>query len=225
LATLVSDFDVEIILVFRRADEYAQSLYQWLISSNNYDDEFEKYLDYCAPLFDYAAQREAFRAVFSNVRCVSYHTLGTNTVDRFFRMLDFPVPGEPGPPKHVSTDARLTYWLATRNANRQLTGETFALEKKFTKSEAARELFPDFRSASFWRSADARRHFHDKAAEGFESDFFPNLLPRSERDARLGDSEFDLVTQQFERWKAARAVRRPAPLFGIPRWLGICSRS
>lgn len=195
-------FTIEPVLVFRRADEFAHSLYQTLISSNRTRRSFEEFLTYAAPLFDYKTQIDAFERVFGKARVLSFSALSDgDLVDRFLNEIGI----EYRPPAAVqyrnpSTDARITYWQAIRGQD-----DDAVERRRFGQSGAARSLFPDFGAASFWHGLEERVVFHDRHAEGFPDGFFPPARHRASVDARLNDAELDRVSQSYGRWRHGSA--------------------
>lgn len=130
-------YEIAPVLVLRRADEYAQSLYQTLVRSDHFFGSFKSFLSYAAPLFDYQAQIKAFERAFGHVNVLSFNRLGNGSlVDNFLQSVG--VSYQPGttPLKNISTDARLTFWKSTRGFD----GET-AIIKEFLRSKSARVLF------------------------------------------------------------------------------------
>jgi hypothetical protein len=67
--------------------------------------------------------------------------------------------------------------------------------------------------ASFWRSAEDRIAFHDKAAEGLDPTLFPGVTSKSGPDGRLDASEVARVTQCYEAWMKKRNRKGLLKLF------------
>lgn len=195
-------FTIETVLVFRRADEFAHSLYQTLISSNRTRRSFEEFLTYATPLFDYGKQIDAFERVFGEARLLSFSALSDgDLVDRFLNEIgvEYRTPAAVQY-RNPSTDARVTYWQANRGQDAD------AVERRrFGQSEAARSLFPDFGAASFWHDLEERTTFHDRHVEGFPDGFFPPARHRSSVDPRLNDAELDRVSEAYRRWRHGSA--------------------
>jgi len=201
LARLLHDHDVEIILVFRRADEYAQSLYQTLIAEDRYRGSFDSFLQFSAPLFDYAAQRQAFEAAFATVTTLSFHLPRTGMVENMFEKMGFPSHLLSAQRRNVSIDARLTYWMAASNLAGKTPPAVVSQQRNFCKSDAARTLFPHFGLATFWRSADDRKRFHNSAAKDISPKLFPECQATARHHAALSDAERDRVAKAFRRWQ------------------------
>jgi hypothetical protein len=200
VASFFNDFDIEALLVFRRADEFAQSLYQTLIKGGHYRGGFAEFLHYAAPLFDFSAQRKAFEEVFGNLKVISYHQLGGCATKGLLKEIGVELDNNLIISKNVSTDARLAFWMQHRNSRRVDFSELTALEKRFCGSTQARLLFPDFGLASFWKSQLERNAFHAKSANGFSEGFFPNSSPHSGVEAYLDDKELERISTAFESW-------------------------
>lgn len=204
VASFFNGFEIEVLLVFRRADEFAQSLYQTLIKIGHYRGEFAEFLQYAAPLFDFAAQRKAFEEVFGNLKVISFHNLGGCATRGLLKEIGMELDKNPIMAKNVSTDARLTFWMQHRNSRGEELAELKALEKHFCNSTQARLLFPDFGLASFWKSQSERIAFHARSDHGFPEGFFPNPSPHAGIEACLDDKELARVSTAFESWVKMR---------------------
>jgi hypothetical protein len=192
-------FDIMPVLMFRRADEFAQSLYQTHVRGNTFTGSFESFLAYANPLFEYEAQRTMFATVFGRVEILSFH--GPNLVDRFLSAaaIDFR-PGQ-APIKNISTDERLTYWLNARATGRNLTRSEVNRRRRFLRSNAVRNLFPDFGEANFWRSEAERAAFHDRCAQGLPELEFPPPRAALGPDARVDSDTIRRISECYNAWR------------------------
>jgi hypothetical protein len=198
IACAFKPFEIVSLLVFRRVDEFAQSLYQTFVRGNHFTGSFESFLSYAAPLFDYEAQRLMFATVFGKVETLSFH--GPNLVDRFLAAAGIDFIPEETPTVNVSTDARLTYWLNWRATARKPTVAEVNRRRKFLKSEIARRLFPDFGQASFWRSEVERAAFHTRCNQDFSELEFPPPRRAIGPDARVDDETLQRISECYAAW-------------------------
>jgi hypothetical protein len=199
IARAFKHFDIIPVLVFRRADEFAQSLYQSMVVGNHFTGPFESFLTYAAPLFDYEAQRLMFATVFGRVESLSFH--GPNLIDRLLAAAGIDFMPEQAPSVNVSTDARLTYWLNWRATARKPTVAEVNRRRKFLKSDTARCFFPDFSEASFWRSEIERAAFHNRCTQGFSEFEFPPPRRAIGPDARVHDETLQRISECYAAWK------------------------
>lgn len=204
LARLLDGFDVEVVLVFRRADEYAESLYQTVVKSNRFSGDFEAFLRYHRPVFEYARQIEQFETVFGAVTLASYHDLVPNVVEGFMDKIGFSVTDSSDYRRNTSVDARLIYWKALRDIECGNDDKDRALHRRFILSEEAGPIFETAEKASFWRSVEEREAFHEKTAAGLDSIAFPPAKAATGTDARLSGTDYAMVTARFEAWKAGQ---------------------
>jgi hypothetical protein len=199
IASAFSRFDILPVLMFRRADEFAQSLYQTIVGGNHFTGSFESFLSYAAPLLDYEAQRAVFATVFARVEVLSFH--GPNIVHRLLAAAGVDFGLEPPPTKNVSTDARLTYWLNWRATARKPTVAEVSRRKRFLKSDAVRTLFPDFGEASFWGTEADRAAFHDRCTQEFSEFEFPPPRRSLGPDARVDEKTLQRISECYAAWK------------------------
>jgi hypothetical protein len=192
-------FDIIPVLMFRRGDEFAESLYGTLVRSNNFTGSFESFLAYANPLFEYEAQRTMFATVFGGVEILSFH--GPNLVDRFLSAAGIDFRPEQAPIKNISTDARFICWLNARYTARKPTRSEVNRRRRFLRSDAVRGLFPDFGEANFWRSETERAAFHERCAQGLPKLEFPP--PRAARgpDARVDNNTIRRISECYNAWK------------------------
>lgn len=197
MARTLHEFDVEVLLFFRRVDDYAVSLYSEAISKNRRrilrnSCGFLDFIDRRKQLFEYDAQISLFRSVFHNVNTLSYdHALDKGVIPTFFEAI-----GVAPPPKAASEwirqspDPRLLLWMARRRDR-----ETNPMLRDFVTSDEAGQIFSD--KVGFWPSVTARNEFLKQygAAPSDEP-----TLP----EARLSDVETHEIGTRFEAWAAKR---------------------
>jgi hypothetical protein len=85
--------DVTILVVLRRQDDFARSLYQENVKVNKYAADFRSFLAQASNQFDYHRQLRAFAAEFQRVSVLVYEDLKkTGLVETFFRKLGIEAP-------------------------------------------------------------------------------------------------------------------------------------
>jgi len=199
LATAFCDFQVTVVLFFRRPDEFAESLYKTLIWGGHTRLPFADYLRAASSLFDYRQQIDALKRRFSDVRVLPYsHESATTS---FFNAIgvEHP-PGSEGRP-NISPDARLTFWMAESSRRNELPKAVIKAQRAFTNTPRARALLPDYGAASFWPSLCARAAFCSATEESFPAGFFSEIKHSATRTAEPSEDEIALFNNAFERWQ------------------------
>lgn len=93
IAELLRDFDIDVLLFFRRRDSFAQSLYGEVTAKGYWHGTFSKFLSDFEPWFDYDRQIITFREVFRNVRVESYdEALRQGLINAFFHSIGLMAP-------------------------------------------------------------------------------------------------------------------------------------
>ncbi|MGF1656389.1 MAG: hypothetical protein ACFCU3_05350 [Verrucomicrobiales bacterium] len=200
-AEVVKGFQVEVVMLFRRADVYAQSLYQTVIRSHRFTGSFESWLKYGRPLFEYAKQLEIFTEVFGNVQALSYHKLSGHLPHNLLVSLGYDLPRNPLSIRNVSTDPRLTCWTWMRNSISLPSREEIRTQKRFCRSEYVRQLFADFGSATFWHCAEDAAEFHREASMGMDPGRFPPPSAHSGISAYIDEATYTRISEAFELWE------------------------
>lgn len=155
-------FDVHAVLVFRRRDEFVESLYHERVA-NGFGQPFAELLDNADRLLDYERQLRQFRAAFPRVQRLDYRSLaGDELVSSFLRAFGFT------PPKfddvgwdRRSTDARLSLWMAAAYAE-DPDEELVTQRRRFAKNPVSDQLFEDFGRRTLWTDIAARRALLDQ---------------------------------------------------------------
>ncbi|MBT9292191.1 hypothetical protein [Prosthecodimorpha staleyi] len=213
VADTLGDWEVHPVLVFRRGDEFAQSLYQHLVRKDHFTGSFAKFIEYARPLFEYHEQAMAFENAFGRVDLLSYHDLADDICGKFLARVGLPGFEGGSPRRNRSPDARLTYWLAARN-DPEVRGAQSRLERTiFVTTAGARSLFADRPGAGFWPDNTEGQAFHDRCAAGLDGLNFPKSALAEAGSAVLEAEDLTTVDRAFEIWRTARrkvgARRRP----------------
>jgi hypothetical protein len=213
LRAALRDFDdVAILLCFRRQDEFAASLYATKILSGRFLGSFAEFRPRSKPLFDYKRQLDAFRAVFSEVRYISFDALKSDLVPAFCRWARIPVPPEKTSERQaVTPDARLAQWVHLRRTGADAE-QLSSLRYSFATSEGAAATLPPVGKATFWSSDLERRLFLAECVDP-EPDFFPAAAKTADTDqelfpvTKLTAGDLCLIDDAFEAWR----LMQPAP--------------
>lgn len=203
-------FDPEAVLVFRRRDQFVESVYHERVS-RGFGRPFEYFLDHADRLLDYERQLRLFHAAFPRVSSLRYEDLaGRELVSSFLRVL-----GIRPPVMNVdhwerrSTDSRLSLWMAARYRE-DPDDELVVQRRRFAKNPVSDELFDDFGQVTLWADPDERRQLLDSYGDHAPIDDARSaavLTPGIE--ARI-DAAFDeyLVAKGLS--STGRSARRPS---------------
>ena len=207
------DFEeIVVVLCFRRQDEFASSLYATKILSRRFLGSFAEFRSLAKPLFDYRRQLDAFRAVFGNVRVISFDALKNDLVPAFCDWAGIPVPPERTAERHnVTPDARLVQWAH----NSQTEADPPRLNKlrgAFAKYADAAKLLCPAEKAAFWLSEAERRSFLAECTDP-EHGFFAaaDETVRGNRFAPAGGeaaSDLRTINDAFEAWRLTQQKPR-----------------
>jgi hypothetical protein len=210
LAGYLSSFDVTVLLVLRRRDAFAESIYHERVSKG-YSGSFQESLTEVAALLDYRTQIAAFDSVFESVETVGYEELRrAGLVEGFLGVLGAEVPsGYEAPWVRRSPDARLSLWMAKRNRSARGDAEV-AQRRRFCRNPATRELFADPGEVTIWQSEADRRallaQYGDEASQQELTGPTKPALLTAELEARI-DAAYEAYAVASAR---ARQQRRKA---------------
>ena len=200
---------IAVYLCFRRQDEFATSLYANKILNGRFRGSFEEFRSRSRSLFDYRRQLNSFRAVFGDVRVISFDAIKSDLMPGFCGWTGIPIP----PRKltklqNVTPNAGLVRWAYARRA----TDDSKRLKKLrifFARSEAAVSMLPSLSKTSFWSSNLERRSFLAECVDP-EPGFFPTidgtfaeLCPTVDEASNFGD-----IDAAFEAWRLTHQKTR-----------------
>ena len=228
LAAALAPFEVEVVLVFRRPDDYARSLFQEnaRLTSRRAWDSFPAFRAHAeGGSLRYAQNAELFAERFGRVRGLIYEDLprGDGFCPAFFAALGLDVGGlAPVGVVRESLDPAET--LVKLALDRRFGGakRNVAL-RKFVKSPAVAALLAERLGPGpfgFWESAEARAAFlatHAAEMEQLRTQFFPDratLFPPPGDDLPPSVPPLDAALQALLARRAEAAgleVRPPAP--------------
>jgi hypothetical protein len=201
--------DIVILLCLRRQDEFAASLYATKIMSGRFRGSFEEFRSRTKPLFDYSRQLDAFRAVFGEVRYISFDALRSNLVPAFCDWADIPVPPErPAERQAVTPDTRLVQWIYKRRT----TSDPERLNRlriSFATSTDAATVLPHLDKSTYWLSDAERLSFLAKCVDP-EPDFFTTAGATADHDpdwflaTDLTADDLARIDDVFDAWRSTQ---------------------
>ena len=199
----------ELLICYRRADQYAASLYATNLLSDRFRWSFAEFLTRCAPLFDFSAQLALIREVFPGARAIPFDTLRPDLVPRFCAWAGLPVPPGTGRHSKITPDARVIAWLHARRAaggpERQQARAT-----EFARQPHASAPFRTAPRAWLWPSDAARRAFLASATEP-ESGFFTAGAADAAPARCVTPQDLDAVEAAFAAWRRGALWRAVTP--------------
>ena len=164
--------DVEVILVVRRRDAFAKSLYQERIKVTRYAKPFSEFVDSEPHQFEYHRQLELFTAHFPRARVLLYEELAKgNLIDAFFSALGLDVGDlEHEPQRNVGWPVPVVEFKRLLNSSRLSDAEVRRLQSVLEKADLT-----GIANAEWWTHEAAsqfvERFAHDDAL--LAEHFFP----------------------------------------------------
>lgn len=204
VAHALHEFDVEVLLFYRRVDDFAVSSYGEAVRKGSWHGDFMDFIIQRNPRrYEYDAQFSLFRSTFQRLATRSYDdALSKGIVSVFFDTLGFPMPPVVTnewlrPTQHP----RLLLWMARR-------GKVTNVKdlRDFISSDEASQIFTD--KVGFWPSESVRNDFLQRYGAKPACD---PTLP----EVRLSDEEAQLIDSKFDKWIAER--RRSMTI--SPSWI------
>jgi hypothetical protein len=201
LADYLSPFDVRVLLLLRRRDAFAESMYHERVSKG-YSKSFRAFLTEAAPLLDYRQQVDAFAQSFNTVQTVDYEELRrTGLVKGFLKTIGAVVPSDSEVPwVRRSPDARLSLWMAKRNGE-ESSDESIALRRRFCRNPNTQKLFEDYGEVTIWPSSADRRGL----LEAFGDTGSQRKLPGPTKPAVLTAEDEARIDEAYTDYAASRA--------------------
>lgn len=200
LAALGAGFDeVEVLLVLRRPEDYAEALYSTCVLGAKVDCDFATFLTATAPIYDYKAQVAAFRDRFPTVRVASYHDMSSRLVEGFCAWAGLPLPPVRERYDNPTPDLRLVLWVQ-RQALIERDPYLQRRRARFARYWNAAGLLPPLDRVTVWPSAEVRSAFIAAATVPSE-DFFPKPAPFGRPVATLSDEEAARLEAAFQDWE------------------------
>lgn len=199
LQGLFAAYRVAVVVVFRRPDEFAESLYKTLLWGGHTRLTWPEYLAAARFLHDYGRQVDLLRERWADVRVVPYRRQGM--VESFFSLIGCPVPAGAEERANRSCDARLISWMAERNRRGRPPHDELARQRAFCGSDLARSLFADEPGVSFWASAAERAAFADPIMQALPAGFFPVVEHHATAGATLPVADHERIDGLYDAWR------------------------
>lgn len=186
VSEMLDAFDVELVLVFRRPDDFVRSMYQEHIASPRTRRSLPSLHAWAtAPdrfQLHYHESAQIFQSIFPKTRILLYEDLigGNGLYENFFSSIGCDISGIPTPGR-IRAGLPATHVVAKNYANSFLSG--VHSHQKFLKwlesSEVSHAFDEAFGGTRFdlWRSHEERERFLESRAEDIEQlrrDFFPD---------------------------------------------------
>lgn len=212
LVELFDAFDVTVVMVFRRPDDYIRSWYQErVMRSSRALPEFEQFrISRLASGVNYSHAAETFLKHFSNVKAYTYEELNEahgGVVGGFLQAIGVAI-GDTLPDKRVRQSLTVPQTLIKAYANKKLLNSAHA--KRFVKwlkgeegAAVVAEYFDPQVNYSLWKNNNERQQFLDSRADDIQrlshllfadkDEIFPPL----ENASRMADASTRPVAKQF----------------------------
>lgn len=192
-----------ILLIFRRPDEFVESLYNTAVQQGVIWMPFAQFREYAAALVDYERQLAYFRERFDEVLTLSYSDIRPHLTEIVFPAIGVPTPPLQPRDQNTSADPRVVVWFALKNAGGVSKVERAEL-RAFVTSEACRSIFSD--RVSLWESVEARRGYCEVPGRS------PVTYDMSMKPARyigsLADVEVIKIENAFSYWRRTPGLMR-----------------
>ena len=169
--------DAEIVVVLRRQDDCAVSMFKERVKGTSYCDPFESFVTAFAHRFAYFDQVAVWKAFFDRVRVLVYDDLmaGNDLVSEFFQALEIPIQvvGAAGR-RNPALGNDLIEFKRRLNATGLGEDALYEIAETLQRADFAQGLDLDHGS-SLWRDAGARSEFmalfEDQNARLLETSF------------------------------------------------------
>ena len=153
--------DCEVVVVFRRQADYAQSLYQEHVKVTRYMGNFRQFLKDFWFHFAFAEQAEQWRSYFPKTRAISFDFLreADDTVLEFCRLLDLPIDDLEMPPR--ANEGMLMDLVILKRILHRTTIDKDLLRRRLEdlSTELPNELIDYMKKRSFFSSVKDMRSF------------------------------------------------------------------
>jgi len=197
LALLLHGMEIEVLLVLRRPDAFAVSLYSEFVMNGVDVPPFEDWLPSAAPMLDYDRQIVCFTQAFNQVTTVRYEDLCAGGLEESFLRL-VGVEGVNVPRRgrtRQSAEVRVLLWMREQRLG------AASERHSFVRSRIYRELLDtDELVRSLWSSTDARNDFLASLDGDHGASYWPaptdEIVP-----ALLDEATSTRIAEGWLRWK------------------------
>jgi hypothetical protein len=190
---LFNDDDITVLIILRRQESHARSLYKHMIQTSRYRAEFTKFLHDYAGRFNYLRNVELISQNFPNVLIETYDRVAKNSnlVPNFFALLGADVSSLPkGKSLHISPPVEFTEFKRILNRNGLASEALREVRDRLSEMGIAGTLNPitnadllapaDF--AAYQQSfAEANEQLRQRFAPHLPAPLFPPFEPTLER--------------------------------------------
>lgn len=153
--------DAQVVVVFRRQMDYAQSLYQEHVKVTSYRRDFRKFLSEFWFHFAFAEQAEAWASHFASLQVLNFEKLQQtgDAVGEFCRLLSLPIEGLERLPR--SNEGMPVDLVTMKRTLHRVSEDRDALRAKLERlaNLLPDELEPFFKTRSFFTAAREARTF------------------------------------------------------------------
>lgn len=156
LATATVDFERVIVLIFRRPDEVAESLYSTAIRQDAVRMSFPDFREHIGHLLEYERQAAAFRERFEKVEVRDYVEMRPAIVANAFAAMGLPVPSRLSADRNVSPDPHAVLWLE-KHLHGNPTPQQRQSMRDFIESDGCSRFFRS--RSTLWESQEARKAY------------------------------------------------------------------
>lgn len=221
MAEYFAPFDTEILVVLRRPDTFAESLYKNAIVSSPFAGGFEAYLKRAYFRLDYPTRIDLFRAGFPAVIVRSYESgLKAGIVETFFETIGAGKPPSLGDDYlRRSLTNKATLWLDRSKVETPMGKRDLHRRWHFAMLAAAEPFFGGKDATGLWRSREERDRFIRRTLGSMPADFFPPPPAELAEPAVWTDAEHEAATAAFRDWERAnRSHLRRREILRVPAY-------
>lgn len=163
--------EAEIVVVFRRQADYAQSLYQEHVKVTSYHKPFRDFLTDFWYHFAFLDQARAWNQVFPGLKALSFEKLAASgdAVAEFTRLIGLPCQDLPPAARHndgMAVDMVILKRLLHMSERERGSKEDMRPALEELEARLGPELFSEIEPRSFFRNAEVRDQFQ----QGFARD-------------------------------------------------------
>jgi len=221
MAEFFAPFDTEILVVLRRPDTFAESLYKNAIVSSPYAGGFDAYLKRAYFKLDYPTRLDLFRARFPALTVRSYESgLKAGIVETFFETIGAGRPPSLGD-DHLrrSLTNKATLWLDRSKTEASMGKRDLHRRWHFAMLAVAEPFFGRKDATGLWRSRDERDRFIRHTLGSLPADFFPPPPATLPEPTAWTDAEHQAASAAFRDWERAnRSHLRRREILRVPAY-------
>lgn len=184
--------DADVVVVFRRQAEYAQSLYQEHVKVTRYTGSFQQFQREFWFHFAFAEQASAWRKAFPKTSAISFDLLQQteNAITEFCKLLHLPIEGLEMPPR--ANEGMLTDLVILKRMLHRTKVDKDTLRKRLEilSDKLSEDTLSFMRNRSFFSSLKETMSFQKQFEESNEL-LRPLMLHSLEADSPMFRTDFD----------------------------------